>query len=138
MPKIQQGILRTHSFQSAITSFLPCVKMGLTIFIYREITFHFDTCDFVTMGFRPTHVCSAVGMNLLRSIETQTRKRAGLQVGLGDTADCQATSRGGARSVFPGTPHIFMERLEASSRQSGCWGGCHSNSLQSGWQSDSS
>lgn len=31
-----------------------------------------------------------------------------------------------------------MERLETSSWQSGCWGGCHSNSLQSGWQSDSS
>ena len=112
--------------------------MGLTIFIYREIKFHFDTRDFVTVGFRPVHICAAAGKNPLRSRETQTRKRAGLQVGLGDTADHQATSKGGARSVFPGTSYIFMERLEASSRQSGCWGGCHSNSQQSGWQSDSS
>ena len=57
VPKIEQGILRTHSFQSAITSFLPCMEMGLTIFIYREVKFHFDTLDFVTMEFRPTHVC---------------------------------------------------------------------------------
>lgn len=33
------------------------MEMGLTIFIYREVKFHFDTLDFVTMGFRPTHVC---------------------------------------------------------------------------------
>lgn len=33
------------------------MEMGLTIFIYREVKFHFDTLDFVTMEFRPTHVC---------------------------------------------------------------------------------
>lgn len=42
VPKIDVNF-RTHSFQSAITSLLPCMEMGLTIFIYREVKFHFDT-----------------------------------------------------------------------------------------------
>lgn len=107
---------------------------------FIEVKFHFDTLDFVIWNSDPcTYICS--GMNPLRSREVQKTRRAACSWAREHCSPPrahEATSRGGARSCSQGPRISSWNVLRPVPSNLSCWGGCHSNSLDSSWQSDSS